>query len=262
MSTLTQKQIRQLQAADYMLAKGNNAVIEKVLEFDDVIDEHVTKINEAITKCDDASSKCEEVISDMKEKVSSLKDGVTPVKGVDYVDGQDYVLTDRDKHDIASQIDVPTIERVIERTEVIKEVPMVTNEIVKEIINSETGEQIVDKINALEIEPELQIDIEHIKGLVEQLKKMEGNSNSNRGFLGVPRRPQWQQKVLTGAINGSNVTFTFEGKEPAQYSERIFLNYIEQNPLTDYTIAGRTIRYTVAPDASLSGLSHIIRSAY
>lgn len=36
------------------------------------------------------------------------KDGYTPVKGIDYFDGKDYVLTDADKQEIANMIDVPT----------------------------------------------------------------------------------------------------------------------------------------------------------
>lgn len=36
------------------------------------------------------------------------KDGYTPVKGIDYFDGKDYVLTDADKQEIANMIDVPS----------------------------------------------------------------------------------------------------------------------------------------------------------
>ncbi len=53
---------------------------------------------------------------------------VTPQKGVHYFDGErgdrgkDYVLTSKDKNDIASQIEVPVIEKIIEKTEIIKEI--------------------------------------------------------------------------------------------------------------------------------------------
>ena len=36
------------------------------------------------------------------------EDGYTPIKGVDYFDGKDYVLTYADKQEIANMIDVPT----------------------------------------------------------------------------------------------------------------------------------------------------------
>jgi hypothetical protein len=61
------------------------------------------------------------------------KDGYTPVKGKDYFDGEDgkdYVLTDADKKQIASEITVPIVEKVIERTEtIIKETPIIKTEI-------------------------------------------------------------------------------------------------------------------------------------
>lgn len=47
----------------------------------------------------------------------------TPVKGKDYEDGKDYVLTSKDKREIASNIKVPIVEKVIEKREIIKEIP-------------------------------------------------------------------------------------------------------------------------------------------
>lgn len=122
------------------------------------------------------------------------------------------------------------------------------------------AEEIRDSLESLEGDNRL--DKKAIKGLEDELKRIEtGGSGRSVGSF-FAKRIFWQQKNLTGTIDGVNTVFTFEGKEPAQYSEKIFLNYTEQNPLTDYTIAGRTITYTVAPDGSLSGSSHIIRSAY
>src|SRR3990167_7289806 len=40
--------------------------------------------------------------------------------------GDTYVLTEDDKKEIANKIDVPVVEKVIERVEVIKEQPIVT----------------------------------------------------------------------------------------------------------------------------------------
>jgi len=126
-------------------------------------------------------------------------------------------------------------------------------------IEIETAGTIREKLESLKGND--RIDKSSIRGLEEELKKLEA-SNGRSGILGVARRVFFQQKNISGTINSSNVTFTFEGKNPQQFSERVFLNYIEQNPLTDYTIAGNTITYTTAPDTSLSGLPHIIRYAY
>jgi len=98
------------------------------------------------------------------------QDGYTPQKGIDYFDGkdgQDYVLTEKDKKEIASKIEVPIIEKIIEKT-IIKEQPIVneiTKEVIKEVAKTDTGDKIIDKINALPIELDKQIDASHIKNL-------------------------------------------------------------------------------------------------
>jgi hypothetical protein len=54
-----------------------------------------------------------------------ILEAATPIKGVHYKDGEDgsdYILTSKDKKEIASQIDVPIVDKVIERTEIIKEI--------------------------------------------------------------------------------------------------------------------------------------------
>jgi hypothetical protein len=69
------------------------------------------------------------------------KDGYSPVKNKDYFDGKDYILTEKDKKTIASNIKVPVIEKIIEKTEVIKEQP-----IVKEVAKYELAEDIAKKL--------------------------------------------------------------------------------------------------------------------
>ena len=105
--------------------------------------------------------------------------------------------------------------------------------------------------------PEGFFQIKDIKGLqiqVENLAHKAGAAIALGGGQG-----SWKQVILTGAIDGSNTVFTYLGEPAAEFSERVFLNYSEQNPLTDYTIVGNTVTYTTAPDASLSGFPHIIR---
>ncbi len=80
--------------------------------------------------------------------------------------GEDYVLTEQDKKDIANSIDVPIVEKVIEKTEVIKEQPIVTevtNEIVKEVAVTDKPEVIRDKLETLTGDERL--DAKSIKGL-------------------------------------------------------------------------------------------------
>ena len=132
------------------------------------IDEKVTDIDTKLNDLSEGLKKKleEELVYEVDEQkiVKSVLSQVEipePIKGED---GKDYILTDKDKKDIASSIKVPTVEKVIEKTEVIRETPIITNE-VKEVAIPETGEEIVDKINALPLEDENKIDFSHIKNV-------------------------------------------------------------------------------------------------
>ena len=101
----------------------------------------------------------QKIVQSVLSKVE-IPDPIPGKDGKSGKDGKDYVLTKSDKKEIASSIKVPVIEKVIEKTEVIKEIP-------EEV----TGESIVDKINELEIKPEKQIDAKHIKNLPKTVSK-------------------------------------------------------------------------------------------
>jgi len=83
--------------------------------------------------------------------------------------GSDYILTENDKKEIAKTIKVPIVEKIIEKTEVMVEQPIVT-EITKEIENKDTGEQIITKIN--EDKTSL-IKVEKIDGLAKDIKELK-----------------------------------------------------------------------------------------
>lgn len=72
-----------------------------------------------------------------------------PIKGAD---GEDYVLTSKDKSEIASLIEVPIVEKIIEKTETIIEKPITidkTKTVIKEVAKYEEAEQIAEKVNTL-----------------------------------------------------------------------------------------------------------------
>ena len=105
--------------------------------------------------------------------------------------------------------------------------------------------------------PEGFFQIKDIKGLQIQLENLAHKAGAAIALGGG--QGSHKQVVLSGDIDSSNKIFTYAGEPAAEFSERVFLNYTEQNPLTDYTIVGNTVTYTTAPDASLSGFPHIIR---
>ena len=113
-------------------------------------------------------------ISKVESEINSIKESIDSIslqKGDKGDDGKDYVLTDSDKKEISELVVVPVVEKVIEKVETIKELPIITNEI-KEIAKYENAEQIVEKINTLENV----IDIKTIK----DFPKIEGNADIKR----------------------------------------------------------------------------------
>lgn len=115
-----------------------------------------------------------EKVSDKLDRVEAItaqppkkgEDGYTPKKGVDYVDGKDYVITPKDYDEIASRVNVPVVEKIIEKREIVKE-PVIIKETVKEInhdIDEEKIHQIVKK---------KKLKTEHIEGLEQRLKNLQ-----------------------------------------------------------------------------------------
>ncbi len=80
--------------------------------------------------------------------------------------GKDYILTSQDKEEIATlasmNIEVPIVEKIIERTETIKEIPQIT-EVIKQVAVTDKAEIIRDKLEKLKDDERL--DVSAIKGL-------------------------------------------------------------------------------------------------
>lgn len=124
MQPLTSAQLKKLEKLAKVIDGGDIALLTQLGELEERVDTVLTTAEEAI-----------QVARETKKMKGD--DGYTPVKGKDYFDGEDYVLTAQDKKEIAGAITVPVVERVIEKTVVrevpgetiIREIPIVTNEI-------------------------------------------------------------------------------------------------------------------------------------
>ena len=100
-----------------------------------------------------------------------------PIKGDD---GKNYVLTNADKNKIASLIEVPIVEKIIEKTETIIEKPITidkTKTVIKEVAKYENANEIADKLNTLS----KKIDFKVIKNFPDFSKN--GGSGLNTVFV-------------------------------------------------------------------------------
>lgn len=107
-------------------------------------------------------------------------------------DGKNYILTRKDKKEIASMIEVPIVEKIIERTEkeIIKEQPIITNlvdedQIARKIEQDlpKLGEPIRDSLELLEKDDRL--DKKAIKGLddYDEIVKKSNIQGSDFGVI-------------------------------------------------------------------------------
>jgi len=139
-----------------------------------------------------------------------------PIKGTD---GLDYVLTNADKSEIASLIEVPIVEKIIEKTETIIEKPITidkTKTVVKEVAKYEEAGAIGDKLNTLS----KYIDFKVIKNFPDFSKNNGGNgigyireaSDVSISNAVVGQGLVWNgQSWVNGTVSGGSSPLTTKG---------------------------------------------------
>lgn len=191
------KQITQEQLLKLAENGGNDAsllLLEKITEVENDTEEKIsdftTKIDQKLSSIDTQLRGLSEVkpLDEQLEKVA-MKVAVKLVDIEKGDKGDDYILTNDDKKEIAGMIAVPVVEKVIEKIEVIKEQPIVTNEI-KEVAISDTPQQIADKLN---IEKEI-IEQETIIGLTKKLESLDKKISDKS-----------KTSIIGGAVVGGDV---------------------------------------------------------
>ena len=179
---------------DYLLSKLREDVINwldksktEILKIvDSVVYNQIEKLIENNNKI--VSKEIDKLRENELHNIKKGDKGDKPKAGIDYPipkNGQDYILTEKDKKEIASKIQVPVVEKVIEKTEVIKEQPIITNEI-KEVAKYEDAEKIISKINTMEqsILPEVIIGLKDWMQKVQKRFEKNGVKNNDRGGMG------------------------------------------------------------------------------
>ena len=147
--------------------------------------------------------------------------GYTPIKGVDYKDGEDYVLTEDDKLEIAQSIEVPIVEKVIEKTKTIVEKPVIT-EIVKEVAVTDEPKVIANKLNTLK---EV-LDVEVIKGHKDLLSKKTFDEFQNKVYTKGQVDQRWHGGGLSRVSTDATLTGDGTPSNPlsASASQAAYIN--------------------------------------
>lgn len=157
--------------------------------------------------------------------------------------GDSYILTEKDKTEIAGKIKVPVVEKIVLKTETVKE-PIVTQEIkqeIKEVAIYETAQQIRDKLESLKEDERL--DRSAVKGLEAALQELRGLIAAvPRGRVGGARKIQYTRSInLTSQVDGSTSTFTLPRdtvRVLGVFGTQFPMNFNEN---VDWTFAGVTL---------------------
>lgn len=227
------------------------------------------------------------ISEELKKKLESelvLEINKEELKGDRGDDGKDYVLTEQDKDEIATlammDIEVPVVEKVVEKTEVVRELPTTTENIV-EVAKYQTGEEIVDSINSLD-ENAPRIDASHIKNLPESTKEIireiggAGNVEvyNQFGKVGSSQRLRFVGSTVavdndgaikvtttssggssgfqlpTGTVDGSNLDFEFATAPNAICVDGSVLQKVDQIG-TEHWSGTTSVTMKVAPNYSI-----------
>ena len=124
----------------------------------------------------------------------------------------------------------------------------------------DTGKEIVDKINELPIEDELQIGVEHIRGLIKELKDLRKLASTQTFVGGSGGKGHIKPYDISSQLNGVLKTFNL----PANWTVISVVSTSFPNafrPVIDYTFTPTTITFTSEITASstlASGQSVIV----
>lgn len=239
MSNLTDKEKNKLLAAANLIENGDMAVLQKIIEFSDEIEGNTEKLEQTVAQV-------EETVNSLIEKVES--------KIATIENGKDYVLTDEDKVQIASSITVPIVEKIIERTEVVKEQPIINERITNEIkevavLNEDELPQYGTKFrDGLELlKEDDRLDVSAIKGVESRENQLRdaiidraiGIVDQRTSFL-IQKVSNLSDKVNSSPASGAS-TFTSLTDVPNSYtgsgSKAVRVNAGE-TALEFFTLAG------------------------
>lgn len=182
-------------------------------------------------------------IESLKKEISKID----TIKGEDGKDGQDYILTEDDKIEIASRIEVPIVEKVIEKTEtIIKEIPVITNEVIEKVV-IDTPDDIANKLNTLEerIEPKVIIGLEDkFDKFAESFKKGGKNQLKLNDVAGAPLDQRWHGGGLSKVSHDSTLSGSGTPTDPLKV-----VNSPETQNLQAVTDLGSTTTNTITVPA-------------
>lgn len=146
-------------------------MIENLQEIDalyELLDKQYVDRDEFSSAVEKVSDSIDETTITLSDEIEEVRETIEKIELTPGPQGDSYILTEDDKKEIANKIEVPIVEKIIEKTEIVHEQPIV-NEITN-VIEGTPGKdgspdspvEVRDKLESLKDEERL--DIKSIKG--------------------------------------------------------------------------------------------------
>mgnify|MGYP001463521441 CR=1 FL=1 len=266
---LGDKEKRKLMAAAELVEKGDMAVLTKILEFEDILEDFKEEIDEKLAQKDtEIKEHKENIYSEMSSKMGEMLSEISVIKqDIEKMVKNDHMeamhakmMTDFDNKlkGFKSDLDlirnsIPEMPESFDPTDVLNRISEVESKIPK-IPEEITAYQIRDKLESIDNETEkLRIEAVHklreeLDNLWEELKKKGGRTMFGGGFnYSAMDLHIVDDETPTGTINSSNTVFTIKKAPNPVSSLKVYLNGARQRVSEDYTFSGTTITFTIAP---------------
>lgn len=268
--SISQKDLNKIRAAAAILEKGDMAVVEKLIEFTDLIQAvsesrtlEVDNMDEMVKEFEDIKKECEDCMSEMDDSMDSYKEELTSKlneaqalldKVTELENGnksQIDLLDKRLTNEItAVKASIPTPQDMTAYNAELKRIEASIPEIPTPV--DVTGEEIVNKINELPTDTnEFKIDKSHIKGIAEleaEIKLLK--SRPTGSGASIAGRDLFQDIDISSQLNGVTKTFNI----PAVWNViSVNLSSFPFGALrkgTDFTYTPTSITFTSEIDAS------------
>lgn len=257
---ISQKKINKLIAAQELLTKGDTAVIEKLLEFIDLIESvseartsEVENMDAMVKEFEDIKKECEDCMSEMDGSMESYKEELTSklneakslfetllekVSVIETTNKSQIDLLDKrltnEINDVKASIPTPQ-----DMTAYNAELKRIEASIptIPPILPSDTPEQLRDKLESLKDDERL--DKSAIRGLDEELKSIK----STKGTTGGGMFGLKQMRMVSFSFSGNDSTTVFYlPKEPGAKGLAIWAYYQGQHLQlgTHFTVKNKT----------------------
>lgn len=256
---ISQKKINKLLAAQELLTKGDTAVIEKILEFNDTLENlletygtEIENVRQTISDIQSLKSEIETYIStkdtELSDKLTELPNQLDTLKSMlegkmsegemshkEHAMKMEETVARLTSEISAIKTSIPTMPDLSEYDDKLEEIKALIPTVPEQVVS--TPEEIRDKLESLKDDERL--DKSAIKGLDEELKSIRSiKGTTSPGLFGMK-----QMRMVSFSFTGDDVTTVFYlPKEPGAKGLAIWAYYQGQHLQlgTHFTVANKT----------------------